>query len=277
VANVEQAEAWNGDNGAHWAGRRDRYEAMLAPYAARLLTAAAIAPGETVLDVGCGCGQTTVLAAARANPGQVKGVDLSAPMLAQARTRAAAEGVANAVFEQADVQAAALGQEVFDVAVSRFGVMFFDDPDAAFRAVRRALRPGGRLAFLCWQQEAGNDYSTVARDALAPFGPKPPPVEPGAPGPFSLADPDRIRRLLEGAGFTAVGTQAVTEALWVGADAEDALDFFLTKPSSRRGLKDADAATAAAARAALHEALALHPAPDGVRLASAAWVVTATR
>lgn len=202
-------------------------------------------------------------------------------MLAEARARAAREGVANVAFEQADVQESPLGESVYDVAVSRFGVMFFGDPHTAFSAVRRALRPGGRLVFVCWQQEEGNDYSTVARRALAPFaeqlGAAADPEPPEAPGPFSLADPDRIRRLLTGAGFTGVGVEPVREALWVGRDTEDAAGFFWDRPSSRRALKEADEATAAKARTALHDALAAHEGPDGVRLASVAWVVSAGR
>jgi SAM-dependent methyltransferase len=277
-SNTEQAEAWNGDDGLHWAQHRDRYDTMLHPHATRLLHAAAIAPGQRVLDIGCGCGETTCRAARQAGPGGgALGVDLSGPMLDEARRRAARELLSNVSFEQADVQAFPFEAEAFDVAISRFGVMFFDDPHAAFVRIHQALRPGGRLAFLCWQDVMENDHLVVPFSAIARYVPLPELGGPGRPGPFSLADPERIRESLADAGFTGISIEPVTEPMWLGTDADDATGFLQENPTARTMLKDADEQTVANVRQALREALATHQTADGVALGSAAWLVTAER
>ena len=160
AVNAEQAEAWNGASGRHFIEQRERHERMRGRLTARLLAAARIEDGENVLDVGCGCGDVTVLAARAARGGHALGADLSRIQVAEARRLAAAAGVANAGFEVADVQVHPFGAGFFDVVLSNFGVMFFDDPAAAFGNLRNALRPGGRLAFLCWRSRDENPFFT---------------------------------------------------------------------------------------------------------------------
>jgi SAM-dependent methyltransferase len=277
-SNTEQAKAWNGDDGLHWVQHRDRYDTMLRPHATRLLNAAVIAPGQRVLDIGCGCGETTCRAARQAGPGGAAlGVDLSGPMLDEGRRRATREVLSNVSFEQADVQAFPFEAEAFDVAISRFGVMFFDDPHTAFVRIHQALRPGGHLAFLCWQDVMKNDHLVVPFSAIARYVPLPDLGAPGRPGPFSLADPERIRELLAGAGFTGISIEPVTEHMWLGADAGDAAGFLRENPAARTMLRDADEETVANVGQALRDALAAHQTGDGVVLGSAAWLVTADR
>lgn len=282
-ANVEQAEAWNGENGRHWVRYRDRREAQLRNFTPHLFAAAGIAVDARVLDLGCGCGGTTVRAATLAADGHALGVDLSAPMLAEARRSAAADGVANVTFQQADVQGHPFAESGFDVAISRFGVMFFEDPRRAFGNVARALRAGGTLAFVCWREQAANEFYTLPRQAISahvdlPQGGGPGGSVPGAgPGPFSLAEPDEIRGILTTAGFEAVDLAAVAEPMWVGADVADAVEYQLTTPTYRAAFAAADEPARERARCALRDALAPRLTPRGVELGGSAWVVTARK
>ncbi|CNE05808.1 type 11 methyltransferase [Mycobacterium tuberculosis] len=221
IVNEHQAEAWNGYEGEHWAAHHARYDAVNGGFNDALLDAAAVGPRDRVLDIGCGNGQTTRLAARRAPLGRATGVDLSGPMLARARSLAREEGVANAAFEQGDAQVHPFPDGGYDVAISRVGVMFFADPVAAFGNIRRALREGGRLAFLSMAPLGGTDLQTVFT-ALPPREVAPV----GQDGPLSLSDPDRVREVLGAAGFGDVNCRTVeAEQVW-GRDARDAAEFF---------------------------------------------------
>jgi SAM-dependent methyltransferase len=277
AANTARSEAWNGETGQHWVEFRDRREAQLRNFSPHLFAAAGISTDEQVLDVGCGCGGTTLQAAHQAADGMVLGVDLSAPMLAEARRRAADEGIANVVFEQADAQVHPFALGGFDVVLSRFGVMFFADPSTAFANIARGLRPGGRLAFLCWQEADANEYFTLPRRAISPYLDLPERATAGEPGPFSLADPAGVRSLLTGAGFGAVEITAVAEPTWIGADVEDAVKYQLSTPTNRAAFGGVDQHARDLAVAALHDALLSHATSRGVELGTAAWLVTAQK
>lgn len=175
-------------------------------------------------------------------------------------------------FEIGDAQRADLGAGGLDAVISRFGVMFFDDAAAAFGALGVTLRPGGRLAFVCWRERERDESRTVPAQALAPWVPRKPIAPPGEPGAFSLADPDRVRALLTGAGLVDVGLEALAEPLRMGADARDAAGFLLAELVADRGVPAPPAAAGA-----LRAALAAHETPDGVLLGSSAWLVTARR
>jgi SAM-dependent methyltransferase len=243
-----------------------------------LLDAAALAETDRVLDVGCGCGQTTRLAARQAQRGTALGIDLSGAMLERAREDAAAEGITNVGFEKADAQVHPFTPGDFDVALSRFGVMFFDDPMAAFANIGTALAPGGRLVFLAWQDIPHNEWVAVPAGAALAHVPLPEGFgAPGTPGPFSLADPGRITEVLMSAGFDEPTTTAVEATLRLGDDADDAVAF-LSDTGMARGLLDpVEPAIAARALDAVRAALRPYERPDGVTLRGAAWLVTTRR
>jgi len=267
---------WNGPTARFWADHDDWYDALLAGHGEALFAASAPQPGEDVLDIGCGCGSTTLRAARAVAPGDgtALGVDISQAMIDRARLRAAQAGVENARFDVGDLERAELGQARFDLAISRYGVMFFGDHTAAFANIRSAMRPGGRLAFTCWADRAGNEHWTVPFDALAPhLGLAPPAARPA--GPFAFADPRYVRTMLDRAGWRSVEVNRLQEPLRVGDDADAAVAFEISDPDTAQDLATADPATAARAVADLRAAYAARQRPDGVWLAADAWLVTA--
>lgn len=218
MANEAERTRWNDERWVHAWPDRERMTDAVSP---TLLEAVGAAPGQRMCDIGCGGGALTIALARRVAPGgQVVGLDLSAPLLELARRRAA--GVANARFVQLDVQTEELGDDPFDVAVSQFGVMFFDEPLAAFGAVRLLVRPGGRLVFACWMGVEHNLWHMGT--VLRPFLPAPrvPPPGKSPVGPFALGDEEYVRELLEGAGFGAV--TAVSHHATVRAPASAVFD-----------------------------------------------------
>ena len=182
IANRDQAEHWNsGEDVGHWITHQARYDRMLAPFAAMMLDQAAINSGDRVLDVGCGCGATTLAAAALATAGEAVGIDLSVPMLARARADARSAGLPNASFIEGDAQVHRFEPNSFNVVISRFGLMFFADPVAAFTNLREVTKHGGRLVFTCWQPMIANQWLLVPGAALAEHVPLPisaPPMRP---------------------------------------------------------------------------------------------------
>jgi ubiquinone/menaquinone biosynthesis C-methylase UbiE len=275
TVNQAQYDAWNGDSGERWVADVGRRDAVLAPVADTLLTAARIQRGESILDVGCGCGATTIVAAGQARPdGKATGVDLSEPMLTVARQRAAEGGLTTVSFVQGDAQTDDLG-DAHDVVISRFGTMFFDDPVAAFTNIGRAVRPGGRLFIATWRPLSLNDWLTVPGTALLRYGTLPD-SQPGAPGMFAQADPDLLRSTLTRAGWTAVDTRAVAVTLRLGDDPADATDYLAESGVGRAVLDTVPAADKPAALAAVAKALVPHTTTDGVHLDAAIWITTGT-
>lgn len=234
MANDLERGRWNEPDWAEVWPRRERFTVPVTP---DLLAAAAPSPGERVLDVGTGGGGTALEAAEAVGPeGAVVGADISEPLSALARRRAAERGVANVRFEVVDVQTAAVAGAPFDVALSQFGVMFFDEPEAAFANLRRQLRAGGRLAFACWQETTVNPW--FVGPAIAAYVPPPAPLPAGKSrtGPFALADAERTRALLTGAGFADVARVARATEVEAPEDAvidEQQLQFLGVEPSDR--------------------------------------------
>jgi SAM-dependent methyltransferase len=277
IVNVEQAEEWDGREGDHWVQHADRYDALSQRITPRLMETAAVGAADHVLDVGCGCGLTTRTAARAASAGSVLGMDLSAAMLQEAERRARAAGLTNVRFEQGDVQVHTFSPPEFDLAMSRFGVMFFEDPVAAFANVASAIRPGGRLVFVCWQDLARNEWIMVPAGGALSYVPFPDLGPEGAPGPFSLADPDRIRRVLTEAGFEGIEVNEITEQMFLGDDAADATEFLQGTGMARLLFGGVDADTELRAIDAVRDALEPHVQPEGIWLGSGAWLVAATR
>jgi SAM-dependent methyltransferase len=274
AGNRDMATAWDGDEGAHWSAHAARYERSATPYRERLLESAALVAGDRVLDVGCGTGRTTREAARIVAPdGRAVGFDLSASMLQLARDEAAADGLDNVEFQQADVQVYDLGDASYDVALSQFGVMFFAAPVAAFSNIRSALAPGGRGLFLVWQELARNEWAATLRTRLAAGRDLPIPP-PGAPGPFSWADPEVGRRVLGEAGFVDVDVTDVQADFVIGDDPADAFAFVRGMGVTRSLLADLDETTTARALDDVRAAFAAHHTEQGVVFPSAAWLVT---
>ncbi|MFD8644152.1 MULTISPECIES: class I SAM-dependent methyltransferase [Streptomyces] len=275
IVNTGQAQAWNGPEGRHWAAHQDRWDAVNDGFNKLLLDAVGLAHNAQVLDIGCGAGRTTRLAARLAPAGRAVGLDLSGPMLDRARATARDEGVANVEFLQGDAQVHPLYPDTFDAAISRYGVMFFADPSAAFANLGRALRPHGRLAFVCPAEPEGNEWITAMTSLrgilpVGDFG------TPGA-GMFSLSDPDRITGILSAAGFADIRIEHVTAYGHWGERAEDAAAFLLDSGPGRHLLDQVDADVQAQARSALQDVLRLHETEGRVALRSTAWLVTARR
>lgn len=277
IANLQQAEEWDGHQGDHWVRYADHYDTLMQRVTPHLMEAAAVGISDRVLDVGCGSGSTTRNAAREARSGSALGVDLSAAMLRDAEQRARAEGIGNVRFEQADVQVHAFAPSEFDLAISRFGVMFFEDPVAAFTNVASGLRPGGRFVFVCWQERDPNEWVTIPVGAALNVLSPPDRAPEDAPGPFSLAKPDRVRQLLTDGGFVDVDIGEIAEQIHLGKNADAAVDFWQGTGTARRLLDDADAETEGRAVDAVRGALRSHEAPEGIWLDSAAWLVSATR
>jgi len=279
IVNTDQAEHWNsGEDLTHWITNQARYDRMNEPFAALILAAAQLRPGRHVLDVGCGCGGTTLAAARVIAPGQAVGLDLSGPMLARARADAEAAGLRNAVFQQGDAQVHPLEAARFDTVLSRFGTMFFADPVAAFANIRSATRPGGRLVFVCWQPLAAQQWLLVPGAALAEHVPPPAGFGSGdGPGMFAFSDPDRPREILAAAGWRDIEITAEHASILVGGGGsiEDAVEFMRTGSMGRMMLAGADAGTFDRAVASVRTALAPYADADGVRMGAGVWLVQA--
>jgi SAM-dependent methyltransferase len=274
--NAGMRKAWDGPDGDIWAASADQYEVRGAGHRRLLLQAAAIASGERVLDLGCGNGASTLEAARIAEPGNVVGIDLSKAMLANAQRRAAAAGLTNVTFVHGDAQVHEFERETFDLVISNAGAMFFDDKVAAFTSLRRALRPGGRIALMAWQPLEGNEWLSVLREALA-MGRALPPPQVGVPGPFGLADRDQVSALLSETGFADVEFDDVREPLVFGATAAEAYRLMSDDGPTRGLLEDLDDADRATALDRLRAVIAEHESPSGVTFGSASWLIRARR
>ncbi|WP_020501608.1 class I SAM-dependent methyltransferase [Sciscionella marina] len=274
ATNTGQLRSWDGEGGDYWVANADRLDAGVAGYHGQLLDRADIAPGSAVLDIGCGSGQTSRDAARRAPGGTVLGVDLSARMLDRARTLAEREGLRNVTFEQHDAQVHELGVQRFDRALSRNGAMFFGEPHTAFGNIACSLRPGAKLTLLSWQPFERNEWLHALWSALD-MGRDLAPPPANAPGPFGLSEPDRIRAVLEPAGFTEVRITPVSEPMYYGRDVDDAFTFVV---GQRAGLLEGlDEQARAAALDRLRADLAAHLSAEGVHYGSAAWFTEALR
>ena len=276
--NAEQSRHWNEVAGQAWVAQTERISAQIRPFGLHALARADLARGQRVLDVGCGGGETTIAISRIVSPtGAALGIDISRTLLDHARETAVRVGAVNVAFELADAQTAALPEGAFDRLFSRFGVMFFQDPVAAFTNLRRALRPNARLSFVCWRGMEDNLWMTVPLAALKKHVDVQRP-SPNAPGPMAFADGDRTRDILERAGFAAVGLEVVNETINVGGGLTklDEIVAFMTEIGpAASALRQADPAVRPAALASMREAVLPYHGSEGVRMPASCWVVTA--
>lgn len=269
----EQGALWNGAAGAAWVDEQELLDRVLGPFGEMLVEAVAARSARRVLDVGCGTGATTLAVARRlGREGHCTGIDISEPMIAAARSRAEAER-APASFIRADAQRHGFEPGSFEMIVSRFGVMFFDDPVAAFANLRRAAGEGAGLRFVAWRSPEENPFMTTAERAAAPLLPELPARRPDAPGPFAFADADRVARILEESGWTEIGVRPVDVPC---AFPEKDLVRYLSRigPVSL-ALREADAPTRARVLAAVRDAFDPYVHGAEVRYTAACWLVDA--
>ena len=275
-ANASQIEFWNGAMGGKWAEMRKQFDAMLRPLGEVTLARAALRPGHRAIDIGCGCGDSAAEIARRVAPGgSVTGIDISEVMLAEARRRPVPES-AILRFERADAAHHDFRDAGADRLFSRFGVMFFAEPERAFANLRRAHAPTGQLTFICWGDPDDNPWMKVPVEIAARHVPPPDPPPPGAPGPFAFGSAARIAAILEAAGWSdfVIDRHDQDILLGGGGGVENAVSFFLSQ--SRAGsLGSAAPAVRAAVTRDLTAALSAYAGPEGVRMPSSSWIVTA--
>ncbi|HVZ70542.1 MAG TPA: class I SAM-dependent methyltransferase [Rhizomicrobium sp.] len=273
--NGMQIEYWNGAGGERFARSQDTIDRSLSKISDAAIAFAAPQTDERVLDVGCGCGTTTFRLRELVGPnGATAGVDVSKVMLNAARARAAAANADIAFVE--DDAATHDFQPVFDLVFSRFGVMFFADPVAAFVNIRTALTKNGRLVFVCWRSLPENFWAYTPLVAAKPFLPPMDPPDPLAPGPFAFADGDRVRRILSSAGFNTIAVEKLDTTMSMGATVEEASAEAMNIGPVSRATAELDEATRAKIRAAIAEAFSKYTTPEGVSLPAACWLVRAT-
>lgn len=274
--NADQIAFWNGPAGQHWTDRQQLQDAMLAPVSDLLINRAKPASGEWILDVGCGCGATSIALAEKVGPtGHVLGIDISAPMLGRARQIAPAGSPIDFVLADATVHR--FEPASFDLLASRFGVMFFAEPALSFANMRRGLRPSGRLAFACWREPRENPWMMAPLQAVYQHVPKLPQPGPEDPGPFAFASEQRVHGILTEAGFTGIVMEPCHLSLdiAVGRGVDAAVAAVLEIGPAARALEGQPPGVIAAATGSIREVLAPFAAGQAVPLAASIWIVTA--
>jgi ubiquinone/menaquinone biosynthesis C-methylase UbiE len=274
--NADQITYWNGPNGQRWTDRQASQDVLLAPVSQILIDRIAPKTGDRIVDIGCGCGATSIALAERVAPrGFVLGVDISAPMLERARQLAPKALPLN--FVQADATVYPFEATNFDLLVSRFGVMFFAEPVVSFRNLRKALRPQARVVFACWREPKENPWMMAPLQAVYRHVPRLPQVGLEDPGPFAFAGEERVKRILQEAGYADVAMEACNIALdiAIGRGLDAATDAALEIGPSARALDGHPPEVRAAARESVRELLAPHARGQTVPLPGSIWIVTA--
>jgi SAM-dependent methyltransferase len=276
--NAQQIEYWNEVSGPKWVQLSDDIDSQIGSIGFAAMDRAKVEGGERVLDVGCGCGQTSIELARRVgSSGFVQGLDISGPMLEDARRRARETKLENTEFVQADAQTHPFGDDAFDLVFSRFGVMFFADPPAAFANLRSALKPGGRLTFACWQAVTDNPWMLVPVAAALQHVEIDRPPDPDGPGPFAFADREKLHGILDSAGYSDIQIDDHRQPVDVagGKDLDATVDFLLQRGPAGAALRDADEAKLAAAAKSVRDAIAPYEEDGHIWLNAAVWIASA--
>lgn len=275
--NANEIAFWNGPGGRHWVNRQEAWDVVLAPISAATIERAAVRPGARIVDIGCGCGATTIELGRLVGPaGRVLGLDISAPMLARAALRLPS-GLA-VEFVQDDATTHPFQRGGFDLLFSRFGVMFFAEPARAFTNLRSALRPGGRLVFACFRKAQENPWMMTPLQAAYEHVPPLPKIGPEDPGPFSFASEERVRRILGEAGFQSIGLEPLDLELDIGGGRglDAAVASMLEIGATSRAIEGQPPAILSAVAASVRRVLAPFQRGPAVPLGAAVWLVTAT-
>ena len=281
MSNVEQIEYWNGDAGKRWAQEDSTMARLLRPVSEALLAHAGVEGCQSALDIGCGGGSQSMMLADKLGPGsRVLGVDISEPMLQVARDKLAEPGAdrADVTFLRADAATHAFETGDFDLVFSRFGVMFFDDPVAAFSNIRKALRPQARLAFCCWQSMKENDWTRIPLQAALQHISPPERPHPHAPGPFAFADSQRVQGILQDSGFSDVAVHSFAMDMRFGEAPtlqQSVRELAMIGPVSRL-LADQEPEVMERVFASMEEVLSPYYQEGVLSLPGAIWFITAT-
>jgi SAM-dependent methyltransferase len=278
IDNSEQIAEWNGALGQRWVAMQEVIDRIVVPFGNAALKAAAPQPGERVIDIGCGCGATSIeIARIVGAAGMVLGIDVSLPMLEVARSRGALANCPHLAFQGGDASEAALPANT-DLLYSRFGVMFFGQPSQAFRHLRESLRAGARCVFVCWRTPRDNPWAmTPLSAARTAMGIAPAPADPDAPGPFAFADEERLRAILSGAGFGTIEVQRFDSVVALGATPRSAAEAAVQIGPVFRLVREVGAEHLPIILDAVERTLAPLAAPDGrVSLKGSTWIVSAT-
>lgn len=278
AANADMKDFWNGVGALKWIHFQYALEASLAPFGRGIIEASGVEVGDLVLDIGCGCGDTTFEIGQRVGrDGHVHGLDISRPMILRSRKTKSKLGVKNVTFGCEDAQTYAFEPDLVDVVFSRFGVMFFDDPLAAFVNMRRGLKPGGRLAFLCWQSAQDNEWIHRSLDVVSRHIPLQEPLGPEQPGPLSFRQKARIERILTDAGFRDIQIEPSESSFLVGKSIDAAIGFLTQLGPAANVISQAepDEITKALIVDDLRNCLMDYVTDKGVVMGAATWIVTA--
>jgi SAM-dependent methyltransferase len=276
-ANTEQAEFWAA-RASSWMSLVSHHERVIGPAGRMAIDRLDAQPGQQIIDLGCGTGQTTLELADRVVPGgRALGIDITAALLERAWEHAAAAGIDNIDFRHADVQSSELGRGQFDGAFSRFGVMFFADPVAAFANVHRCLKPGAVLSFVCWQPVTSNQWMFIpAQAAVSVLGTPLEMPAPDAPGPFSLSDQDRVKPVLGSAGFRSIDVKAHDDLIRTPVEGiSESADSALRVGAVQRMLEGANPETIQRVRAAIEEVMRARVRDGEASLTRAIFLVRA--
>jgi SAM-dependent methyltransferase len=275
--NADQIAFWNGPNGRRWVDRQEELDVVLEPITRRVIERAQVRPGARVVDIGCGCGGPTIELGRRVGPtGRVLGIDISAPMLARAVERLPPDLPVE--FVQADATTYSFHGGGFDLLFSRLGVMFFAEPARSFANLRTALRPDGRLAFVCFRTPRENPWMMLPLEAAYEHVPRLPKLGPEDPGPFSLASADRVRDILGRAGFSSIALEPVDLELDIAAGhgLGAAVAFAMEIGATSRAIDGQPPDIRSAVAESIRRVLSSHLQGASVSLAASLWLVTAT-
>ena len=278
AGNSEQIAEWNGALGERWVTMQQEIDRIVVPFGDAALKAAAPQPGERVIDIGCGCGDTSIeIARIVGANGSVLGIDVSQPMLEVARWRSASANCAHLAFCEGDASETELPANI-DLLFSRFGVMFFSQPSDAFSHLRKSLRTGGRCVFVCWRTPRDNGWAmTPLSAARTAMGVTPAPADPHAPGPFAFADEERLRAILWDAGFRDIDVQRFDAALFLGVTPRSAAEAVVQIGPVSRFMREMGVEHLPVILDAVERALIPLATPEGhVKLNGSTWIVSAT-